>query len=178
MDLSWLNYHPAFWPAFIFVARIVDVSFGTLRTICTVRGMRTWAPILGFFEVTVWLLAVSGVLVHLDHWYNILAYAAGFAAGNAMGMFIEQKLAIGTQIIRLISRNNRAAVSAGLRLAGYAVTEIKGQGLHGVVSIAFVVAPRKETSTVIQLAYGIDSDVVCTIEDVRSATAFFRRSLP
>jgi len=178
MDLSWLNHHPAFWPAFIFAARVVDVSFGTLRTICTVRGLRTWAPILGFFEVTVWLLAVSGVITHLNHWYNILAYAGGFAAGNATGMFIEQKLAIGTQMIRFISRNNRAAVTAGLRFAGYAVTEIKGQGMQGTVSIAFVVAPRKEAATVIQLAHGIDSDVVCTVEDVRSATAFFRRSLP
>jgi uncharacterized protein YebE (UPF0316 family) len=167
--ISWLDMHPIFWPVFIFCARVVDVSMGTLRTMCVVRGLRFTAAILGFFEVGIWVTAVSGVLTHLEQWYNIVAYASGFATGNVIGIFIEQKLAIGMQMIRLISRSQSAAVAAGLRLAGYAVTEVKGQGLRGQVSISFVVAPRKETPTVMRVANQIDPEVVSTVEDVRSA---------
>lgn len=167
--MHWLDFHPAFWPFFIFCARIVDVSIGTLRTICVVRGLRATAPILGFFEVLIWVTAISGVFRHLDHWYNIIAYAAGFAAGNIVGIFIEEKLAIGLQAIRFFSASRSAAVAAGLRLAGYAVTEIKGRGQSGEVSIAYVVVPRRETPTTIRVAQTIDSDVLTTVEDVRSS---------
>lgn len=157
------------WPVFIFCARIADVSIGTLRTICVVRGMRVVAPILGFFEVAIWITAVSGVLNHLNHWYNIMAYAGGFAAGNAVGMWIEERLAIGMQAVRLISSTKSAAVAAGLRLAGYAATELKGHGLNGDVSICFVVVPRKESSQVIRVAESIDPEVFITVEDVKSS---------
>lgn len=167
--MTWLNMNPQFWPLFIFCARVMDVSIGTLRTICVVRGMRFTAAILGFFEVSIWVTAISGVLSHLDHWYNIVAYASGFATGNIIGIYIEQKLAMGMQMIRLISRSQSAAVAAGLRLAGYAVTEVKGQGLQGQVSISFVVAARKEAPTVMKVASRIDPEVVSTVEDIRSA---------
>lgn len=167
--IFWLDQHPLLWPLFIFFARVVDVSIGTFRTICVVRGMRVVAPVLGFFEVSIWVIAISGVLAHLGHWYNIVAYAGGFAAGNALGICIEQKLAIGMQMIRLISCTQSAAVAAGLRLAGFPVTEVKGHGMQGQVSISFVVTARKDTPTVLQIAQGIDPNSVCTIEDIRSA---------
>ncbi len=167
--IHWLDLHPLLWPVFIFCARVVDVSIGTLRTICVVRGMRWKAAFLGFFEVSVWVTAISGVLLHLDHWYNVFAYASGYATGNAMGVLIEQKLAMGMQMVRLISRSQNAAVAAGLRLAGYSVTEVKGHGLHGTVSISFVVAPRKEIPGVVKIATSIDPEAVSTVEDVRSA---------
>ena len=176
--IEWLNAHPLAWPAFIFAARIADVSIGTLRTICVVRGMRFTAPVLGFFEVAIWITAVSGVLSHLDRWYNIVAYAGGFAAGNAVGMWIEEQLAIGMQAVRLISCTRSAAVAAGLRLAGYAATELKGRGLNGDVSICFVVVPRKETAQVIRVAESIDSEVFSTVEDVKSSEVRIYRDGP
>lgn len=175
--MPWLDLHPALWPVFIFCARILDVSIGTLRVICLVRGFRFLAPLLGFFEVTVWVLAISGVLIHLDRWYNIVAYGAGFAAGNALGLLIEQKLAFGLEAVRLISCTHSAAVAAGLRLAGFAVTEVKGHGLSGEVSVSFVVAPRKELPRVMHVARVIDPAVFCTIEDVRSANVQLHRNV-
>jgi uncharacterized protein YebE (UPF0316 family) len=169
--VHWLDAHPLMLPLFIFCARITDVSIGTLRTICIVRGFKYLAPVLGFFEVAIWITAVSGVFNHLNNWCNIAAYAGGFATGNAVGMWIEQKLAIGMQAIRLISCSRSAAVAAGLRLAGYGVTEIKGHGLNGEVSICFAVVPRKESDQVVRVAEGIDPGVFCTVEDVCSANA-------
>ncbi len=174
--MNWMDIYPFIWPIFIFCARLTDVSLGTIRTILVVRGSRVLAPILGFFEVSIWLLAISGVITHLDRWYNVVAYAGGFATGNVVGIILEQKLAIGMQALRLISRTKSAAVAAGLRLAGFGVTEIKGHGLEGIVSISFVVVPRRDTPTVIKVARNIDPDVFVTVEDVRSANLHNYRS--
>jgi len=176
---QWLDAYPLFWPIFIFCARICDVSIGTLRTIFIVRGSRVLGPVLGFFEILIWLTAISGVFTHLDQWHNVVAYAAGFATGNAVGVFIERKLAIGMQALRLISRTQSAAVAAGLRLAGFPVTEVKGHGLTGAVSLSFVVVPRRQTQSVIDVARSIDPEVFCTVEDVRATSlSNYRRALP
>ncbi len=174
--IQWLNIHPLFWPLFIFSARVVDVSLGTLRTICVIRGMRLVASVLGFFEVSIWVTAISGVLGNLTHWYNVMAYAGGFATGNAVGILIEQRLALGMQAVRIISSSRSAAVAAGLRLAGYGVTEIKGHGMNGEVSVCFVVVPRKETTTVVRVAAGIDPAMYSTVEDVRATNLHTYRS--
>jgi len=174
--LEWLESHAAFWPMFIFVARVLDVSLGTMRTILVIRGYRLLAPVLGFFEITIWVMAISGVLTHLDRWYNIVAYAAGFATGNLAGILLEQKLAIGMQAVRFISRTRSAAVAEALRFVGYAVTEITGHGINGDVSVSFVVVPRRETSAIVDIAKGIDPDVFMTIEDIRSTNFHVYRS--
>jgi len=174
--IYWLDIHPAFWPLFIFLARIADVTIGTLRTVFVIRGRHIIAPLLGFFEVIIWVTAITGVITHLNHWYNIIAYAAGFAVGNAVGILLEKKLAIGMQAIRLISCTKSAAVASGLRLAGYRVTEVKGHGYRGDLSISFIVVPRRETTTILKAAQGIDPDVFCTVEDVRSTSLYNYRS--
>jgi uncharacterized protein YebE (UPF0316 family) len=168
--ITWLNSNPWFWPVFIFLARITDVSIGTMRTICVVRGYRTIAAAMGFCEVTIWLVAISGVLAHVDHLANILAYGAGFAAGNACGVALEQKLALGQQVIQFISRGYAQAVAHGLRLADYLVTEVPARGLHGQVALCFVVVPRRKSAAVMRIATRIDPDVLVTVEDVRHST--------
>lgn len=173
---AWLDLHPLLWPVFIFTARIIDVSMGTVRTILVVRGSRVLAPMIGFVEISVWLLAISGVLTHLDRWYNLVAYAGGFAAGNAIGVFIEQALAIGMQALTLVSSSKSAAVAAGLRLAGYGVTEMKGRGLNGEVSLSLVIVNRRETRSAIKVARVIDPDVFCTVEDIRASSAQMQRA--
>ncbi|UCD29569.1 MAG: DUF2179 domain-containing protein [Planctomycetota bacterium] len=174
--MQWLDMHPLFWPLFIFTARILDVSIGTLRTIFVIRGSHVLAPLLGFIEVIIWVLAITGVLTHLDHWYNILAYAAGFATGNAVGILMEKKLAIGMQAIRLISCTRSAAVASGLRLAGYRVTEVKGHGYKSEISLSFVVVPRRDTPMVLKVAQSIDPEVFSTVEDIRSTNLHDYRS--
>ena len=46
-------------PLFIFLARVLDVSLGTIRVIFISKGFKYLAPIVGFFEIMVWLLAIG-----------------------------------------------------------------------------------------------------------------------
>ena len=59
-------------PLMIFVARIMDVSIGTLRIIFVSRGNKLVAPILGFFEVLIWIFAISYIIQHLDNFFAYL----------------------------------------------------------------------------------------------------------
>ena len=90
--MEWLHDQPALMFAAVFLARVLDVSIGTVRTITVVRGYRLLATVLGFFEVIIWVMAAGQVLTNLHHWYLVISWAGGFATGNAVGMWIEGKL--------------------------------------------------------------------------------------
>ena len=168
LDLTGLVDRYAAWlPLIIFFCRIADVSIGTIRTIFVVRGARIIAPVLGFFEVTIWILAVSSVVKRLDQPLNILGYAGGFATGNWVGMWLESKMAIGQQIVRLISRERGHSIAHTLRLAGWGVTEVYGRGRDGPVIMCFVAVARKDTPAVVRLGKQVDPDVFTTVEDTR-----------
>lgn len=103
-----------FLPLFIFLARICDVTLDTIRIIFVSKGMRKIAPLIGFFEILIWLMAISKIMQNLDNWACYVAYAGGFATGNYFGMLVEEKLAIGHEMIRV---NKGRRVSAYKRTA-------------------------------------------------------------
>ena len=152
----------------IFFARIGDVSLGTIRTIMVFRGMWLIAGVIGFFEVLIWLLAAAKVLQTLNHWYLAVAYAAGFATGNIVGIWLESKLAIGTTLLRSISTNLDLHLGDHLRAAGYNVTEISGRDSHQQpIEILLIVESRKKVGPLIDHIHSIDPDAVCTTSDVK-----------
>ncbi len=153
-------------PLLIFLARIVDVSIGTVRTMLLVSGNRWLTPILGFFEVTVWVLAVSGVLKYLTEWSAILAYGAGFAAGIYVGMLIEDRMAIGYRILRVINPNRGLNLSSLLRSRGFRVTSVEGHGRDGPVEMAFTVVRRREVPDVQEILKEASPDAFVTVERV------------
>ena len=161
---------PAWLPVLIFCARVADVSIGTLRMICIVRDHRPLAVFLSFAEVSIWLLAVTGVLTHLDQWVNIVAYAGGYATGSAVGMWIESRLALGTQVVTFVSCGTAQAVAERMRFADHSVTTLSGRNQDGPVSICYAILPRKHTAAAIRMAREVDPDVVATVEDVRTTT--------
>jgi len=155
-------------PIMVFIARVADVSLGTLRIIFISRGKRNLAPILGFFEVFIWITVVSQIVSHAHNIVAYLAYAAGFAAGNFVGMYIEDRLAIGTQIIRLIIQNDPNELATNLHNAGYGVTCVNGQGTTGPVTLVYTVVKRKEIPRVINIINQTHPNAFLTIEDLRS----------
>jgi uncharacterized protein YebE (UPF0316 family) len=170
MSMSdFLLFDPAWMPVVIFCARVTDVSMGTLCMICTVRGHKTLAVFVSFVEILIWVYAASSVLTHLDNLANVVAYAGGFATGRALGMWVEGKLALGTQALTFISRGSAQAVAERLRLADHCVTTLVGAGRDGPVAICHAIVPRRWASTAIRMAREIDPDVVVTVEDVRTA---------
>lgn len=154
-------------PVLIFLARILDVSVGTLRMIFVAKGMKYLAPILGFFEVLIWLLAIGQILQNLSNWINYVAYAGGFAAGNYIGMIIELRLALGTVILRVITNRDASKLVAIMRENNFGVTSVEAEGKSGAVKILFAMIARTELRKIIDLVHKYNPNAFYSVEDVR-----------
>ena len=140
------------------------------------RGQKKIAWVLGFFQSAVFVVAIGTVLSNLDNPLNVIGYAAGFATGNVVGMFIEEKLAIGHTMISIVSPRRGTAIAEILRENGYAVTEIAARGKDGMVTLLNVNVLRKNISAVRQLVNEADAEAFITAEDIRPIRHGFWRA--
>lgn len=157
----------------IFCARILDVSVGTLRIIFVSKGLKYWSALLGFVESLIWILAISKVMQNLGDWQTYVAFAGGFAAGNFVGIAIEERIALGNLIIRVITRNNATLLIQELRSAGYGVTSVAGAGETGEVKVIFTLVQRRRLAKVVAIIKRCSPKAFYSIEDVRFASGIF-----
>jgi uncharacterized protein YebE (UPF0316 family) len=155
-------------PLLIFLARICDVSIGTMRIIFVSKGKKYIAPVLGFFEVLIWITAISKIMQNLDNYINYVAYAAGFATGNFIGMIIEEKLAMGFQMIRIFTYQNGPVLVQDLNSSGFGATSVEAQGAKEKVHIIYTIVQRTEINRVLGIIEDFNPKAFYTIEDVRS----------
>jgi uncharacterized protein YebE (UPF0316 family) len=160
----------AVMPLLIFCARICDVSIGTMRIIFVSKGKRNIAPFLGFFEVLIWIIVVSRIMQNLDNYINYVAYAAGFATGNFVGMIIEERLAVGVQLIRVITQHEGTALIQMLNQWGFGATLVEGQGAREKVDVIYTIVPRNELEKALSIINDYNPKVFYTIEDVRASS--------
>ena len=158
----------ALLPFLIFISRVFDVSLGTLRIIFVNRGMKYLAPIIGFFEVLIWLIVIGQVMQNLTNVTNYIAYASGFAMGNFVGIFLEQKLAMGIVLLRIITMKNARELIAHFRGLGYRVTNVPATANDGKVEIIFLPVKRKDIRNVIAAIKKYNENALYTFEDVRA----------
>ena len=155
-------------PLVIFSLRIVDVSLATTRMLLAVRGQRLVVPVIGFFEVMVWLFAAGTAIQYLNSPLHVIGYAGGFAAGNMVGLWVEEKLALGLATVRVISEHGGVEAADALRDAGFGVTEFAGQGRHGTVEVVYTVARRSDVKRILRLVDIWAPDSFVTVEEPRS----------
>lgn len=154
----------------IFLARLADVSLGTVRTIVVFRGFKFLAAVIGFVEILIWVAAAGLVLNNLDDWYLAVAYAAGFAAGTYAGIWLESKLAIGDELIRAISYAQDSYLARTLREAGFDAIEMKAdRGADEPLEVVLVTASRRRVARAISLIRKADPKAIYTINDVKQA---------
>ncbi|MFN3242491.1 MAG: DUF2179 domain-containing protein [Planctomycetota bacterium] len=166
--MDFLSDSPVLLSAVVFAARVVDVSLGTVRTILVIRAFRVRAALIGFVEILIWLMAASAVLRDLSQWYIAVAYAGGFAAGNYVGIWLETKLAMGMELVRMISSNHDVDLAAMLRDEGFSITELNGHDDDGKpVEVLLVVEERRRLPRLLRLIEGADPDAIYTISDVK-----------
>jgi uncharacterized protein YebE (UPF0316 family) len=154
-------------PLMIFAARICDQSMGTIRIIFVSRGFRHLAPILGFFEITIWLLAIGQIMRNLNNPMCYIAYAGGFAMGNFVGMYLEDRLSIGTVVIRIITKNDASELVKSLASEDFGTTTIDGDGATGKVKIIFSVVNRHDVPRIVEAIKRFNPHAFYSIEDVR-----------
>jgi uncharacterized protein YebE (UPF0316 family) len=160
----------------IFVVRVVATTLDTIRVILTMRSSKFWVWLLGFINSLIWVLTFAFVMSDIENMVNIIFYAAGFATGNVMGMWIEDKLAVGFAEVRVISSKWGAAILDVLRKNNYAVTEIPARGKDGMVSVITSSVRRSQVHGLEELVREIDKDAFITTEDVVAVRRGFWRA--
>jgi uncharacterized protein YebE (UPF0316 family) len=155
-------------PLLIFSARICDVTLGTIRVIFISKGFKYIAPVIGFFEVIIWLLAIGQVMTNVTNAATYIAYGAGFATGTLVGMIIEEKISLGTVIVRVITRKEATDLLEYLRTQNYGVTAINAEGSTGPVKVLFMVIKRQDLKNVVDIIKKYQPGAFYSIEDVKS----------
>ncbi|MBN1340061.1 MAG: DUF2179 domain-containing protein [Bacteroidales bacterium] len=164
-------------PLLIFIARVMDVSIGTLRLIFIAKGFKLLAPILGFFEVIIWLLAISQIMQQLNNFMCYIAYGLGFAAGNYIGIVIDEKMSIGNVIVRVFPKENTMGLIDHLRENNFGVTAIDVEGKSGKYKMLFSIIKRKDAKEYIGMVNHFNPNVFYTVEDIKSVgEGYFRSS--
>ncbi len=155
-------------PLLIFLSRVIDVSMGTVRVIFVSRGMKYLAPLVGFLEVLVWLLAVGQVMRNLANPVCYIAYAGGFAMGNYIGIVIADRLSLGLVLVRVITRKDATSLIQFFRDADYGVTTVDAHGKTGQVKIVFTIVPRKELARAVAIIKQFNSQAFYSVEEINS----------
>lgn len=171
-NIPFLNSDLFAWvilPILIFIARVIDVTFGTIRIIFISKGEKFLAPLFGFFEIIVWLFAIGQIMQNLTNLTYYFAYAGGFATGNFVGMFIEEKMAMGTLVIQIITKKDSSKLIEALKLKNYGITIVDAQGATGDVKIIFTVIKRKNVGDVVCMIKEFNPKAFFSIEEVRMA---------
>jgi uncharacterized protein YebE (UPF0316 family) len=165
---EFIEVYPWSLPVIIFFGRICDVTLGTLRIIFVSKGEKRKAPVVGFFEVFIWVVIISQIFSHANDIYAYLAYAGGYATGNFVGILVENKIAFGFQLFRIYTKNDGLALIKLLNRNGFGSTYIKGEGAISEVDIIETVVSRKAEKKVTEIIKTFDPNTFYLIEDIRS----------
>ena len=157
-------------PLLIFIARVTDVTIGTMRLIFVSKGYKAVAPFLGFVEIIIWLLAMTQIMQHLDNWVCYVAYGGGFAMGNYVGILLEQKLSIGNVIIRVFPKKDISVLIDDLRSMEYGVSVIEVQGKEGRKKMIFSVIKRKSINKYVDTVLHHNPNAFYSVEDIKSVS--------
>lgn len=165
MEFTWFDF--VVLPLLIMMARVVDVSLDTIRVIMVAKGYKNFAPFIGFFQILIWLFTITRIMGNLENWFTYIGYAGGFALGTYVGIILEEKLALGYELVRVITGVGATDLIKGLREKGYPVTTVEGEGREGSVGVLYIIINRKLLKDVIKLIQKFNPNAFYTIEDMR-----------
>jgi uncharacterized protein YebE (UPF0316 family) len=155
-------------PLLIFFARICDVSMETIRVIYISRGIKYLAPIIAFFEIVIWLLAMEVVMKDLSNIANFIAFALGFAMGTYVGLVIEERLSIGMVILRIITtEESEEQITSFLAQENCGVTRLDAQGSRGNVKMIISLVNRTNVPRITDYIRTVNPHAFFSVEDVR-----------
>lgn len=155
-------------PFLVFFARICDVTLGTMRIIFISKGKKYLAPVVGFLEVFIWILIISRILTATHDLLCYVAYAGGYATGSIVGIWVEERIAIGTQLIRVYTKKTGRDLVVVLNRAGFGATLSMGEGIEGAVHIVQTVVNRNTAAKAEKLITAFDPQAFYVISDVRT----------
>ena len=88
--------------------------------------------------------------------------------GTFVGMYIEDKLAVGTVTVRAIIKRNPKELVETLHEAGFGITAVDGQGGSGKVKIIYTTLKRQDLPAAIDIFHRLLPGAFLSVEEVRT----------
>ena len=167
-----MNFDYSKWvliPVLVFIAMLINVTFATLKIIYVSKGRKYLAPVIAFFEVLVWLAAIGEIMKNLNNIIYYFSFASGFSIGHYIGITIENKLAIGTLAVRIITRKDASDLIRFLDENGFGVTFLDANGTKGKVNIVFTVIKRKSLNSLLNIVNRFNPRAFISVKEVVKA---------
>ncbi len=153
----------------IFIAKIIENTLSTLRLIVVAKGKKIFGAILQFIISFVWVITTGIVVVNIkDDPLKIVFFAFGSLIGSYLGSFIEEKIALGNDLIKIITDKNNCEKINNILSKDYLVTSINGKKQNKDVSILFVISKKKQRRTLISIIQNIDKNSIITVEAIKN----------
>ena len=165
---DFLDVYPWLLPILIFFGRIFDVSLGTLRIIFVSKGEKYKAPLIGFFEVFIWVVIISQILSRANDLLAYVSYAGGYATGNYVGILLEKRIAYGIVLCRIYTQKNGMDLIQKLNAMNFGATLTHGKGSTNDIDIIETVIDRKEMKRLEGILTDFDNNIFYVVEDVRN----------
>ncbi len=135
----------------IFLAKVIENALGTLRLIVVANGKKILGATLNGIIAILWV-ATTGIVVKdiQKDPFKIIVFALGSALGSYIGSLIEQKMALGNNMLITITKKEGAKkVMEEIRKMGYGVTSIDGEGKEEGKKILLIMVSRKKRKEVV-----------------------------
>ena len=150
----------------IFILRLLNMAVDTVRALMVMRGRKPIVWLLGFIQTMIYVVVLNTIIQDLGNWINLLMYAAGFASGNVIGMWVEERMALGHAHVQIISTQLGTAIAERLRQDGYAVTEFSGRGRDGTVTLISAAVLRKNIEIVRSIVEKVGESAFISAENL------------
>lgn len=113
----------------------------------------------------------------MDNPFNVIAYGLGFAAGNYVGITIEDKIALGNISVQIIVNTNLTEeLTTEIRSRGFGVTVMDGHGQYSDTSVLLVVIGRKDYLPLRNLTTKIAPNAFITVNSLKQLSGgFFKK---
>lgn len=160
-------------PALIFLARVADVTVATVKLMFVVNNARKAAAILGFFESLITIVALARIMQDASNLPAYVMYAGGFATGTYVGMWIEEKLAYGNVLVRIIGKHIPDELLSYLTENQYRYSMVDANDQGGNTLILFTVCKRSRLSEFLEILENIAPKALYTIEGVKKVSNEF-----
>ncbi|WKY48136.1 DUF2179 domain-containing protein [Eubacteriaceae bacterium ES3] len=135
----------------ILFVQLLYVPMLTLRTISMVKNLKVLTGFFGFMEALIYIFGLAIVLSGEQSIIEMIVYAVGFALGLILGIYVEQKMAIGFSSLSVNIEHNNDELVEKLRHEGFGVTVYSGQGKAGKRTNLDILTRRKHEKRLFEI---------------------------
>lgn len=149
----------------IFIFKILENALGTLRLILISNNKKHIGALLQLIISLIWIISTSLVIIDINKdIMKIIFFILGSYIGSYIGSIIEEKLALGSNLIIAITNKECGSMIRSLRKKGFALTTFNGKGKKQFKTILIIVVKRKRKNQLIRIIKSFDENVMIISE--------------